>query len=94
MNWDQSFKEYAVQIAGIYKNNPAEIVNCLGFASVSGCLNETYLSLVKTKELDPIEKLDNSVKEELWNQAKELTTSKKQGIEIARSIYLLNALTK
>lgn len=94
MNWDQSFKEYAIQIARIYKNNPAQIISCLSFGSVSGCLNETYLSLVRSKDLPPVEMLENDQKMQLWKQAKEITENQRQRIEVSRSIYLLNELTR
>lgn len=92
--WNQSFKNYAIDIARIYSVNPVEILNCLGFPSVSGSLNETYMALVKEKELNPIEMLDPKTKNELWEKSKEYTTDKKQREFICRSIYLLNALTK
>jgi 3'-phosphoadenosine 5'-phosphosulfate (PAPS) 3'-phosphatase len=92
--WIDSFKNYAVDIALIYKNHPVQILNCLGFKSVVGCLNETYMALVRTKELKPIEMLDIQTKNELWKKSKEYSTNKSQCELICRSIYLLNELTK
>lgn len=92
--WNESFTNYAVDIAKIYKNNPKEILNCMGFDSVVGSLNETYQALVKTKELAPIESIDLETKNRLWNQAKEYSDKKEKCIMICRSIYLLNQLTK
>lgn len=92
--WDTSFKNYAIGIARIYKNNPQQILNCLGFDSVVGSLNETYQSLVKSKELEPIESLDSKTKNELWNQAKEYSYKKEKCIMICKAVYLLNELVK
>lgn len=94
MNWDESFKDYAVKIANIYQAHPAGLIQSLRLGSIAGCLNESYLSLVREKELAPIENIDPLVKTRIWNRAKELTEDQKQRIEISRSIYLLEELTK
>lgn len=91
--WNQSFKNYAVDIAMIYKNNPDHIIDCLRFDSVCGSLNETYLSLVSEKEIEPIENLSREEKERLWKKAIGLTGEKEKRILISRSIYLLEKLT-
>jgi hypothetical protein len=91
--WNESFINYAVEIAKIYKNNPDKILSCLGFDSVVGSLNETYQSLVKSKELQPIESLDLKTKNELWSKAKEYSDKKEKCVMICRVIYLLNQLT-
>lgn len=92
--WVSGFKNYAIDIAKLYKNNPENILNCLAFDSVSGSLNETYQALVKEKELVPLESLSVEIKNKLWNQAKKYSGKKEKCIMICRSIYLLNELTK
>lgn len=94
LTWNQSFKNYAADLSRIYIKQPESIINCLGFSSVSGCLNECYLSLVKEKELVPIEILPESEKLRLWIKAKQIGQGKKQCIEVSRSLYLLEQLTK
>jgi hypothetical protein len=95
--FDQSFKrgltDYAAKIASIYLAAPADTINCLRFGSVCGMLNETYLRLVKEKELPPIEEIDEKTKTRIWLLAKGLSEDKKRCIEISRSIYLLESIT-
>ena len=91
--WNQSFKNYAVDIAKIYMVDPQGILNCLVFDSVCGSLNETYLSLVGEREIEPIENIDLKEKSRIWNKAKQLSTSEKKCILISRSIYLLEKIT-
>jgi hypothetical protein len=92
--WNASFKNYAIDIAKIYKNNREEILNCLGFESMVGSLNETYQALVKERELPPIELLETKRKHELWEISKRYSESKKHREMVCRSIYLLDELTK
>lgn len=94
MNWNEDFKKYAVDIAIIYNREPESIMNCLRFKSVSGSLNESYLSLVREKQLIPLELLNHSEKIRLWEKAKCLGTDKQDCINISRSIYLLEQLTQ
>lgn len=94
MNWNEAFKEYAVNIAQKFTNDPAQTTKELQWPSVSGCLNECYLCLVKEKELVPIEILPESEKMRLWIKAKQIGQGKKQCIEVSRSLYLLEQLTK
>lgn len=91
--WNESFKKYAVDIARIFLTNRQQIINCLALDSVCGSLNETYLSLVSEKELEPIENISQSEKERIWNLAKGLSDKKAKCILICRSIYLLEKLT-
>jgi hypothetical protein len=91
--WAESFMNYAVDIAKIYKNNPEQIINCLKFESVHSSLNETYMLLVKQGELKMIEDLEQGEKLDLWNRAKELSHEKNKCIMISRCIYLLEQLT-
>jgi hypothetical protein len=92
--WIESFKNYAVDIARIYKENPDEILNCLGFDSVLGSLNETYQTLIKHGELVPIERLHITDKMDLWEQSKQYADTKNKCVLICKAIYLLNELTK
>jgi hypothetical protein len=93
MNWNQSFVQYAVQIAGMYKSHPDQILASLAFESVAGSLNETYQCLVKEKELTRMEDLPKEEKLKYWNRAKELSQDENQRVLICRSIYLLEKLT-
>jgi hypothetical protein len=92
--WNESFARYAIDISLIYKNNPAEILNCLRFESVNGSLNETYQMLVKEGEIQPIETIEPGEKLKLWDKAKEYSDKKETCVMICKSIYLLNELTK
>lgn len=92
--WIQSFMDYAEDIARIYRKEPEGILNCLGFGSVHGSLNETYQMLVKEKEIQPIENLPQPEKLQLWDKAKQYSDKKEVCVLICRSIYLLNQLTK
>lgn len=92
--WDESFKNYAVGIAMFYKNNPEHIIECLKFDSVCGSLNETYLSLVSDKEIEPIETIQAEEKQRIWERSKQLSDNKAKCILISRSIYLLEKLTE
>lgn len=94
MNWNQSFVQYAIQIAKLYKNNPKQILESLGFDSVVGSLNETYLSLVKEKGLAKMEDLPADIKTKYWNQSKEYSDDQQKRVLICRSIYLLEKLTE
>lgn len=94
ITWKESFKNYAVDIAKIYVNNPDHITECLKFDSVCGSLNETYLALVGDKEIEPIESIELERKERIWNRSKELGDKKEKCVLISRSIYLLEVLTK
>jgi hypothetical protein len=90
--WDNEFKKYAESIAIIYKNDPEKVLCCMSTESVPGCLNETYLSLVKEKEILPMEKIDHWLKLTFWDLSKKYSTDKKQRINISRSLYLLDKL--
>lgn len=93
MTWNESFMDYAVQIAKIYKNNPEQIICCLKFDSVAGSLNETYKVLTRSSgELVRIEELSKEEKLKLWEQAKQYSDAKEKCIVISRCIHLLNAL--
>lgn len=92
--WEESFSRYAIDIAKIYANNPDEILNCLGFESMVGSLNQVYQMLVKKGELVPIEKIDQKTKFELWERSKQYSESRKHREMVCRSIHLLNELTK
>jgi hypothetical protein len=93
--WIESFKNYAVDIGRIYKNNPGEILNCLKFDSVLGSLNETYQALVKDGDIKPVEGLEVSVKRQLWEQSKQYGEgSDSRCILICKVIYLLNEITQ
>jgi hypothetical protein len=92
MNWNEDFKQYAVRLAMIYKTAPEDTIKCLRLGSVAGCLNESYLSLVREKEIVPIEQIAEERKVKIWKQAKSLSESKNDCILISRSIYLLQEL--
>jgi hypothetical protein len=92
--WDESFKNYAKDIAKIYKKHPEQITCCMGFDSVVGCLNETYQSFVKQGELTPIEEIEASEKLRLWELSKQYSDNRAHRELICRSLYLLNELTK
>lgn len=94
MTWNDSFINYAVDIARIYKTHPEQIITCLRFDSVAGSLNETYQVLVREKEIKPIEDLPETEKRSLWNQAKNHSDKKEKCILISKCIHLLNQLTK
>jgi hypothetical protein len=91
--WNESFKNYAIDIAKIYVHQPEHIINCLKFDSVCGSLNETYLALVSEKEIDPLEKLEQAEKLRIWETAKTLSDEKNKCVLISRAIYLLEKLT-
>lgn len=92
--WKEGFVKYAIDLAVIYRDYPEQIMCCMSGQSVVGSLNETYQLLVKENELLPIEKLEESMKLELWNKSKQYAADKKHCEMICRSIYLLNELTK
>lgn len=92
--WNQSFKNYAIDIARIYKIHPERILNCMGFESVIGSLNETYQCLVKQNELTPIEQIEQSEKVRLWNLSKNYSDKRSHCELICRAVYLLNELIK
>lgn len=94
LTWNQSFKNYAVIIAHEFMNDKQTIERDLKWPSISGSLNQCYLSFVKEKELVPIEILPESEKLRLWIRAKQIGQGKKQCIEVSRSLYLLEQLTK
>lgn len=91
--WIEGFKDYAIDIARIYATSPEHIISCLGFDSVCGSLNETYLSLVGDGEIEGIDKISESEKLRIWNKSKEVSSKKDKCIMISRSIYLLEKLT-
>lgn len=91
--WIEGFVNYAKDIARIYKNNPEQILNCLGFDSVVGSLNETYQAYVKDGQMRSIENLDLNEKNRLWEQARKYSDSKVKCVMICKAIYLLDVLT-
>ena len=92
--WIQSFMDYAVDISKLYREHPENILNCLGFVSVHGSLNETYQMLVREKQILPIEEIDEHEKQILWTTSLKYSEKKQVRVLICRSIYLLNELTK
>jgi hypothetical protein len=92
--WNESFKNYAIDIARIFVHEPEHIINCLKFDSVCGSLNETYLALVREKEIDPLEILEHNEKLRIWDLAKTLSNREDKCVLISRSIYLLEKLTR
>lgn len=92
--WREGLTDYAIKIAKIYAIHPEQILNVMGFESVVGTLNQTYISLVNNNELPKIESLPVERKIELWEKSKVYSDSKKQCELICRSIYLLDELTK
>lgn len=92
--WSDHFLNYAVEIAKIYKNNPDQILCCLGFDSVIGSLNETYMVLIKNNELLRIEEIPENEKIILWERTRKYSDERSKRILISRCIYLLEKLTK
>lgn len=81
-------------MARIYKAAPQDFMKSLAFGSILGCLNETYMALVKEKELDPIEALPAERKAELWNRSAKIAEKRSERILVSRSIYLLEVLAE
>lgn len=94
MSWEKGFENIATDYAILYTVNPKDAIRMLAFNSVNGSLNESYQHYVRREQLIPIESLDQKKKVELWNVAKELSDNKKRREWIARSLYLLQELTK
>lgn len=93
MKWDEKFKNYAVDLAKMYIDYPEQVLSCLIFDSVTGSLNETYLSLIKDG-LPKIEDLPRERKESLWKRSGNYGETKTKRIQVSRSIYLLEEITK
>lgn len=94
MNWNDSFMGHAVDVAKIYQLYPEKILICMRFESLVNCLNESYLILVKKKELEPIENISKDEKIRYWNISVEYSQDRKHRERVCRSIYLLDKLTK
>lgn len=94
VSWNETFINHAVDIARIYKEYPEKIMICMGFNSMVECLNECYTLLVRTKELEPIEKLEPKEKTKYWETSAKYAEVREHRIKISRSIYLLDKLTK
>jgi hypothetical protein len=92
--FNEGMLDYAVKIGTIFKNNPEEVTCCLGFKSVVESLNESYQILVRKKEITPIEALPKEEKARLWNIAKGYEVSEEHRINICRSVYVLEEITK
>lgn len=94
MNWKESFRNLAIDIAKKYIEDPAATLEDLKYPSVHGSLCETYRALVRENEILPIQKIAESEKQRIWNKAKQYSDREDICTNISISIYVLEILTK
>lgn len=92
--WNDGFADYAIKIAGRYKEDPERELKSLGFKSILDPLLITYTRLVNEKEIPKLEDLNEDHKKALWLKSKQVSNEHFKRIAVCKAIYLLETLTR